>query len=50
MNIEHPTSNFEWKKMKKQKNKLGASPQPVESVKVVRLEWWNDGFERILSI
>ncbi len=23
--------------------KLGASPQPVESLKVVRLEWWNAG-------
>jgi hypothetical protein len=25
------------------KNKLGASPQPVESLEVVRLECWNPG-------
>ncbi len=24
-------------------DKLGASPQPVESLKVVRLEYWNSG-------
>jgi FPC/CPF motif-containing protein YcgG len=34
------------KKMKKQKNKLEASPHGNSGV----MEWWKDGFEGILSI
>ena len=30
-------------------DRIGASPQPVESLKVVRLRWWSDAFTEYLE-